>query len=209
MAIEKKKPTQRSLDALETKNTIFTVALKLFAKYGYDKVTIEDIAKHSKISKGNFYTHFDSKDSVLVEQFYRIDAHYIEVFKNLPDNESASNQLRLIIGAMCDYCKNICGINTIQVVYANQVSPNKHVKILNNKERPFYKFISDIIVHGQNTGEFRSDMKPDELVELVARFCRALLYDWCLYNNTFDLQVEGTQYTEFILSTLRKEKENK
>lgn len=204
MAIEKKKPTQRSISALETKNTIFNVALKLFAKYGYEKVTIEDITKHANVSKGNFYTHFDSKDSVLVEQFHRIDSHYIEVFKKIPSNESASNRLRILIGAMCDYCKNICGINAIQVVYANQVSANKHVKILNNTERPFYSFFREIVIQGQINGEFRNDIEPDELVELIARFCRALLYDWCLYNNTFDLQIEGNKYTDFILSSLSR-----
>ncbi|MEA4825440.1 MAG: hypothetical protein VB130_02220, partial [Clostridium sp.] len=116
----------------------------------------------------------------------------------------ASNRLRIIIEAMCDYCKNVCGINAIQVIYANQVSATKHVKILNNKERPFYSFLREIVTLGQSNGEFRDDIKSEDLVELIARFCRALLYDWCLYNNDFDLEIEGTHYTDFILTSLRK-----
>ena len=58
MSIAKKNITQRTLNALETKNKIFETAIKLFKKYGYDKVTIEDITKQAKVSKGNFYTHF-------------------------------------------------------------------------------------------------------------------------------------------------------
>lgn len=199
-----KKLTQRSISALETKNAIFNAALMLFSKYGYDKVTIENITKHANVSKGNFYTHFDSKDSVLVEQFNRIDSYYINVFNKVSPNESASNRLRIIIEAMCDYCKNVCGINAIQVIYANQVSATKHVKILNNKERPFYSFLREIVTLGQSNGEFRDDIKSEDLVELIARFCRALLYDWCLYNNDFDLEIEGTHYTDFILISLRK-----
>lgn len=204
MAIEQKKPTKRSINALETKNTIFSTALSLFAKYGYDKVTIEDIARHAKVSKGNFYTHFDSKDSVLVEQFFRIDAHYINVFKKVAADEPAGNRLRIFIAAMCDYCQNVCGINAIQVVYANQVSANKHVHILDNKERPFYHFLREIITQGQNSGEFRTDINLEEMVEITARFARALLYDWCLSNNAFALQTEGDKYTDFILSALKK-----
>lgn len=206
MSIEMKKPTQRSISALETQNTIFNVAIKLFSKYGYDKVTIEDVAKHSNISKGNFYNHFNSKDSVLVEQFRRIDAHYLEVFEKVSIDESASNKLRILINAMCDYVEHVCGINAIQVVYANQISQNKHIKILNNEDRPFYTLIHEIITQGQNNGEFRCDINSAELVNLISRGCRGLLYDWCLYNDTFDLQTEGVRSTDHMLDFLRKEK---
>lgn len=205
MAIGKKRPTQRSISAKETKNKIFKTALKLFSKYGYDKVTVEDITNHAKISKGNFYTHFDSKDSVLTEQFNRIDSYYIEKFNQFATLDmSGGARLRLLITAMCDYCKNVCGINAIQVVYANQVASNKHVEILNNHSRPFYKYIHDSIVYGQQHHEFRADITPDELTKLVARLCRALLFDWCLYNDAFDLQVEGERYTDFILDAIKK-----
>jgi len=204
MTIENRKPTQRNISASETKNKIFHTALMLFEKYGYEKVTIKDITKHANVSKGNFYTHFQSKDSVLVEQFNRIDSHYISIFKEIPSTESASNRLRILIGAMCDYCENVCGINAIQVVYANQISATKITKILNNTERPFYSLIQEIVILGQSNGEFRSDIEPDKLMELIARFCRALLYDWCLYNDSFDLKTEGDNYTNFILNALNQ-----
>lgn len=203
MSIANKKPTKRELSALETKNKLFRTALMLFSKYGYEKVTIENITDHAKVSKGNFYNHFDSKDGVLVEQFHRIDSHYINVFNNISKDDNASNKLRALIGAMCDYCKNTCGVNAIQVIYANQVSSNKHSKILDNKNRPFYTFIRETVAQGQNNGEFRCDIELEKMVELIARYCRALLYDWCLYNDSFDLQIEGNNYTDFILSSIR------
>lgn len=48
------KLTQRQINALETKNTIYNTALKLFAKYGYDRVTVDEIAKYAGVSKGSF-----------------------------------------------------------------------------------------------------------------------------------------------------------
>lgn len=204
MTIGKKKLTKRSISALETKNKIYNIALKLFAKHGYETVTIEDIAKYAKISKGNFYTHFDSKDSVLLELFNRIDSYYVEVFKHVSDNETAENQIRILLGAMCEYCKNVCGIKAIQVIYANQVSSKPHTKILNNKARAIYTFLRKIIVLGQSNGEFQSDVNPDYLAEIVARFFRALLYDWCLYNDDFDLQTEGDRYFDFIVKAIKK-----
>lgn len=47
------------------KNEIMDAALALFQKYGYNKTTMEDIAKSAKKSKSTLYQHFSSKDELL------------------------------------------------------------------------------------------------------------------------------------------------
>ncbi|MFG6146911.1 TetR/AcrR family transcriptional regulator [Halobacillus sp. B23F22_1] len=42
-------------------------ALRLFAKKGYSNTTVQEIANECNISKGAFYLHFKSKDSLLLE----------------------------------------------------------------------------------------------------------------------------------------------
>ncbi|MEI7463464.1 MAG: TetR/AcrR family transcriptional regulator, partial [Candidatus Taylorbacteria bacterium] len=148
MSIVKNRLTKRSLSALETKNNIFNTALLLFAQYGFDKVTVDDITKYAGVSKGSFYTHFESKESVLVDQFRKIDNHYEQVFKNVPPNESAGNRLLILVGAMTDYCANVCGLGPLKVVYASQISPGINTKILINQDRRFYVLIRDIVKRG-------------------------------------------------------------
>jgi hypothetical protein len=46
-------------------------------------------------------------------------------------------------------------------------------------------------------------MSTEDLVELIARYCRALLYDWCLYNNEFNLMIETERYVDFILDSIK------
>lgn len=195
--------TQRSINAKKTKDDLFNSALFLFTKYGYDKATVEKIAKHAGVSKGNFYTHFESKESVFIELFHRIDEHYIETFKNVDKNETASNKLRILINSMCDYCYNECGIDAIKIVYANQISISKNIKILNNKDRPFYIFLKNIVNEGQFNKEFRIDISSEDLVEIISRFFRSLLYEWCLYDNEFNLLNEADKYMNFILHAIK------
>lgn len=204
MAITKKILTQRSLNALDTKNTIFSTALHLFSQYGFDKVTVHDITKYAGVSKGTFYTHFESKESVLVEQFQKIDNHYDQVFKKVSPQESAGNRLLILIGALTDYCANVCGLAPLKVVYASQISPSVSMKILNNHNRSFYDLIRDIVSRGKASGEFHIDMEEDECVEFLARSSRALIYDWCLYNGEMDLEKEGQRYFKIILNYLNK-----
>jgi len=205
MSITKKKHlTKRSLNAIETKNNIFNTALILFSQYGFDKVTVEDITKYASVSKGTFYNHFESKESVLVEQFQKIDHHYDQVFKMVSPEESAGNRLLILVGAMADYCANVCGLAPLKVVYASQISPGASMKILNNPKRRIYDLMSDIVNRGKASGEFHIDIEEGELVELLVRSCRSLIYDWCLYNGELDLEEEGQRYFKTILSLLKK-----
>lgn len=45
-------------------SAILDVAKSLFIKFGYDKTSVADIAKHAGISKGAIYLHFKSKDEL-------------------------------------------------------------------------------------------------------------------------------------------------
>lgn len=205
MAILKKSATQRTINAIETKNKIFTTAIKLFKKYGYDKVTIEDITKQAKVSKGNFYTHFSSKDSVLAEQFHKIDEYYDEVFSAVPESTSASQRLLILIKAMTEYCAYTCGIEVMRVVYASQINNaiQAKVRILNNKERRVYTHLRDIVALGKRTNEFTINIPDEEIVELLMRSSRAIIYDWCLYGDDFDVVVEAQGYFKTVLFCLR------
>lgn len=45
--------------------TIKKAARELFRKYGYNKTSVNELAKHSHIAKATFYKHFSSKEEIL------------------------------------------------------------------------------------------------------------------------------------------------
>jgi AcrR family transcriptional regulator len=51
----------------ETRGRIIQSALKLFADKGYDATGVAEICESSEVSKGAFYHHFPSKQSVFLE----------------------------------------------------------------------------------------------------------------------------------------------
>ena len=205
MAIGKKRLTLRAQNALETKNNIFNTALQLFTKYGYENVTIEEITRTAGVSKGTFYTHFDCKESVLVEQFNKIDHHYDEVFSRLPAATPAGERLLTLVAAMTHYCADVCGIDVMRIVYASQMSTARVSHVLTNKSRRIYVYLNEIAAMGKQSGEFRCDLSDGELAELLMRFCRSLIYDWCLYGDEIDLNKEGQQYFKKVLKWMSTE----
>jgi AcrR family transcriptional regulator len=199
MAAASKLLTRREFNALTLKNKILNTALNLFSKHGYEKIRVEDIAKYAGISKGTFYYYFSSKDAVLVEQFHKIDEHYEQVFRNIPEEESAAGRLLAFAQAVSEYCSDVCGINVIKIVYANQISTGKRPPIINNPERIFYRIVADIARRGKAEGLFPKDIPDEELTELLTRVTRSLIYDWCLYDGRFDLQTIARQRFSFLL----------
>ena len=51
----------------EKKKTILKKSKELFSERGYNETKVEDITRELGISKGNFYTYFNSKEEVLCE----------------------------------------------------------------------------------------------------------------------------------------------
>jgi len=186
-----KKMTQRTLNALETRNTLFKTAIKLFSEYGYDKVKVEDITNAAAVSKGTFYHHFETKEAILVEQFDKIDQYYDEIFASVPKDTPAGEQLLLLVQAMTQYCAEICGIQVMRIVYCSQINQISTTHILNNKNRRIYHYLQRIVTIGKSTGEFTCTLPEEELVEYLMRACRSLIYDWCLSGGDYSLLQYG------------------
>jgi TetR/AcrR family acrAB operon transcriptional repressor len=64
-----RKPAQDQADTLQN---IRDGAFALFGRYGYDGVSIEDIARAAGLSKGALYWHFKGKDALFLDCLMRL-----------------------------------------------------------------------------------------------------------------------------------------
>jgi len=55
-----------------TRDAILDATDRLLARYGYKKMTIDDLAKEVGIGKGSVYLHFDSKQEIALSHIDRI-----------------------------------------------------------------------------------------------------------------------------------------
>ncbi len=60
----------------DKENSLLDAAMELFIRYGYDKTTVNEIAKKAGISKGAVYLHFDSKQSIMGNLLFRETQKY-------------------------------------------------------------------------------------------------------------------------------------
>lgn len=56
----------------ETREAILDATERLLARYGYRKMTVEDIAREVGVGKGTIYLHFTSKEEIVLSHVDRI-----------------------------------------------------------------------------------------------------------------------------------------
>lgn len=83
----------------QIKDTILDVALKLFQRFGYQKTTVEEIAREAQIGKGTVYLYFSSKEEILLTLIQNFHQAMIEewikiVHKNWPPDKKISIMLK-------------------------------------------------------------------------------------------------------------------
>lgn len=86
---------------MKTKDKIFTCALELFTKKGFEKTTLNDIITRCEISKGGLYHYFDSKEQIMDELIESLIEKQINEFKEVISEKNISNFDKLIL--MIDY----------------------------------------------------------------------------------------------------------
>ena len=193
----KQKATKRKLQAEQTRSTIVSHAQRLFRERGFEAVTIEEITDAAGVARGSFYTYFKNKSDIIVAEFRDIDDYYRRYAVNLKRYRSAQEKLLAFTRAQMRYVRDTVGNENLKVLYANQTIEPGSVKIINNRDRFWFRVIRDLINEGQEGGEFRTDLPAEQLAEWFNRTIRGLLLEWCVSSGEeFDLVKEALSLCE-------------
>ena len=79
----------------DTRDLILDAADRLLARYGYRKMTIDDLAREVGVGKGTIYLHFSSKEEVALSRIDRvIERLKVELKKVARSDAPAATRLR-------------------------------------------------------------------------------------------------------------------
>lgn len=85
-------------DSATIKDSILDATDRLLARYGYRKMTVEDIAVEAGIGKGTIYLHFSSKEEVVLSHIDRIVERMKERLREIAKSDAmAAERLRLML----------------------------------------------------------------------------------------------------------------
>lgn len=179
-----KEITSRSKQAIATKNKIYNTGIRLMNRYGYENITVAQIAKKANVSIGTFYHHFQSKFDLLAEVYRLGDVFFQErVPALLQQYESCSER---IVEYFCLYAQ-LSIHNQIEMIRSLYVPTNK---MFISHGRAMQNLLTEILRIGQECGELSNSVPPERIMEKLFVVARGVIFDWCLHNGESDLIAE-------------------
>ncbi len=165
-----------SVKQKEVRDAILDATDSLLSRYGYKKMTIDDLAKEVGIGKGSVYLHFTSKEEIVLSHIDRI----IEQLKGKlsaiarSSDEKPEQRLRRMLQtrvlhrfeSVQHYTQNL-----------NDLLAAIRPKFLARRENYFTeeaRIFASVIEDGQQSGDF-AEGDPDEIAESLILATNSLL----------------------------------
>lgn len=156
----------RKRKKLQARQTILVAASKQFELHGFANTSIAGIMQAAGLGVGTFYNYFSSKEEVL-----------LTLAKNLREeveqNISTAGQVDL---SSCEMLE-LCCVCTAKLIDENRFILPLFISASEHSDKPeqipqslspgFRELFEEIILRGQQRGEFRSDVPPNIISEMI------------------------------------------
>ena len=192
----KKSLTKRQEQALETKDRIYSAAIDLMDREGFENITIADISQQAGVSVGAFYHYFTSKNDILAEIFHKADEYFsTQVISGL---KTGSTPKKIV-----EFFDHYAKFNVSSGMELTQQLFNPKIKFFIKKDRPMLTLLEDLIQEGQERKEIQADEDPEELSRFLFVVARGIVFEWSVYDGSYNLEALMHKYMERVVSTLR------
>lgn len=169
--------SQKARQAERTKKKLERVALKLFTKQGFDRVSIRDICKEADVSVGTFYHYFESKEHVFLERYTHQADQLNQCFLRFEDRPAKERILELA----CCYAENVqnAGVEMMRLLYNPKSAAGREQGTLRQL--------------------FSQILTQEREVELLLLGVQGVVYDWCKSGGEYDLREKMFEFLEVVL----------
>jgi TetR/AcrR family transcriptional regulator, fatty acid metabolism regulator protein len=146
--------------AVDRRRQILDAAIRVFARQGFHRCRVSDVADEAGVAYGLVYHYFDSKDQVLNELFSERWSLMLAAIDEV-DREPipAREKLDAVAGFIIDSYRHdpeLMKVIIVEVTRAANSFGRTHLPEISRA----YDVISKIVADGQKRGEFRRDVDP-------------------------------------------------
>lgn len=153
--------TKREQNKARNRKAILNAAIRLFTKYGYERTSIEQLAKEAGIGKGTVYTYFKTKSDIL-KAFCEEELEFVHselAAKTNPDT-SFIDQMHTIFFAEFQFI--IQNKEFGRILMQEMVFPKSQSMMCNceEEESSYFAMLFPIIEKAKQKGELKEDIPP-------------------------------------------------
>lgn len=186
-----RKLTKRQRQSEENKRKIVDCAMRLFARHGYDNVSIDDIARLANSSKGSFYNYFRSKDELFV--FYRqaLDAQYADFYEALlkaPAYRTHNGLQKLyLMSLFILQTRSANGDEFARISDMRLLKDGMDYREVSMAVDNYRTILADLVELGKKDGSIRGDLPTTQIIDGLHLYFNGILYDWEVSGGAFNI----------------------
>jgi len=184
---------KRQIQALNTKNKIYSAAVELIKSQGIQNVTVDTICREAKVSVGSFYNSYKSKNDIIIDIYRRADDYFLNTIEKALQVGSYSDRILLFF----DYYAKYNMANGLDFVKHFYTTENK---LFIKKDRHMPTVLQNIIFEGQKNGKIATNMTAEKIVDYLFIAARGVCFDWCLHEGEYELDKFMVDYIRSLIS---------
>ena len=156
----------RKQKKFQARQTILNAAARQFERHGFSNTSIAGIMQAANLGVGTFYNYFNSKEEVLLTLAKNLREQVTEKILSAGEVNRSSSEL-LELSCVC----------TAKLIDENRFILPLFISASEHSDKPeqipqslspgFRELFEEIILRGQKRGEFRSDVPPNIITEMI------------------------------------------
>jgi len=187
----------------KTKQIIVEAAARLFDRYDFEEVSVDDIVEAAGVAKGTFYIYFESKDtliaSYITDYVSKVDADYKAHIDSLPPDMPVGDMLLSLIAKIADVLIDTIGCHKMNIVYKAQLAGTVSTDAVKGYNRKLYQLFADLLKMGIERGEFKTDIPVEIMTNHFVTAIRGISFEWCIRYPDYDLKEEALIHFGILL----------
>ena len=190
----------------EKYSRIIAAATKVFARKGFYKAKVSDIAQEAGVADGTIYIYFNHKDDILISLF---EQKMQEVLDNMEKQISSENdpfakieKFAFLHLKLIEDNKDMAEIIQVELRQSDKFMKDYH----NEKFAHYLDLIGTIIQEGKKKGLIREDVIPGIAKRAFFGALDEMSRFWVLSKRRrYDIQTTARQISSYFINGIRKE----
>jgi TetR/AcrR family fatty acid metabolism transcriptional regulator len=182
---------------------IIEAAVKVIAENGYHASQVSKIAKEAGVADGTIYLYFKNKEDILVSVFQEKMGQFIERIATVTAKEpNANNKLKALIYthfALLEESPNLAIVSQLELRQSNHSLRMQ----INHVLKAYLDVIDDVIEEGINEQEFRHDLKPELLRQMIFGSMDEVVTNWVMQERKYKLTDQAEAVHHFLTEGLK------
>lgn len=190
------RPTKQELHSEEMRNKILAIANQMFREYGFDKVSVRDIAAQAGVTTGSLYHHFKSKQDL----FFAIGFQKAESMETLMEQYSQSQR------PLEDLEEFLCETMTQRVLDDGfEFTQYRVLRSMNigGKKGRLERCVEVLLQRAVEQGLLPEDCDIEPAAEHLLWLYRGVVYHYCVAERPVELKEEMHRSFRLTLAGLK------